>query len=73
MNDGRGKVNKVLLILKKEWLELRQQRVLVLTMILPPLLFALLPVVGVFLVGQFPEISGDKDIKDMQRQPQVKV
>jgi len=37
----------------------------VLTMILPPLLFALLPVVGVFLVGQFPEISGDKDIKDM--------
>lgn len=65
MNEGRGKVNKVLLILKKEWLELRQQRVLVLTMTLPPLLFALLPLVGVFLVGQFPEINGDKDIKDL--------
>lgn len=58
-------VNKVLLILKKEWLEIRQQRALVLTMILPPILAALLPVVIIFVISQFPEMSGDKDIKDL--------
>jgi ABC-2 type transport system permease protein len=65
MNNRRAKVNKVLLILKKEWLEITQQRILVLTMTLPPFLFALFPVVALFVIGQFPTISGDKDMRDL--------
>jgi ABC-2 type transport system permease protein len=37
-------MNNVLVILQKEWLEIRQQRGLLFTMLLPPLLFTLLPV-----------------------------
>ncbi len=65
MNSKRAPVNKVLLIMKKEWLEIRQQRALVLTMTLPPVLFALFPVVVLFVLGQFPSIGSDKDMRDL--------
>jgi ABC-2 type transport system permease protein len=65
MNSNRPQVNKVLVILKKEWLEIRQQRILVLTMALPPIIFAFLPIIVLFIIGQFPEMGTDKDIKDM--------
>jgi ABC-2 type transport system permease protein len=65
MNNKRAPINKVLLIMRKEWLEIRQQRALVLTMILPPILFALFPVAVLFVLGQFPAIGGDKDMRDL--------
>src|SRR6266446_1518798 len=65
MNSKRAPVNKVLLIMKKEWLEIRQQRALVLTMTLPPVLFALFPVIVLFVLGQFPSIGSDKDMRDL--------
>jgi ABC-2 type transport system permease protein len=34
-------------------------------MALPPLIFAFLPIIVIFIIGQFPEIGTDKDIKDM--------
>ncbi len=45
-------MDKILLILQKEWREIRQQRTLVWTIILPPLLFTLIPIVAMFAVGQ---------------------
>jgi ABC-2 type transport system permease protein len=59
-----NKVNKVLLIMKKEWLEIRQQRVLIFTMILPPAIFAIFPAVVLFVLSQFPDLSNDKSTKD---------
>ncbi|MDQ6693011.1 MAG: ABC transporter permease subunit [Chloroflexota bacterium] len=45
------KVNKIALILRKEWLELRQQRVLIITTIIPPLLFIILPILIAYVAG----------------------
>lgn len=39
-------MDKILVILVKEWLEIRQQRALLLTIVLPPLLFTLIAVVS---------------------------
>ncbi len=44
--------NKVALILRKEWLELRQQRVLLLGMLAPPLIFAVMPLAFASFAGQ---------------------
>lgn len=44
--------NKVVLILRKEWLELRQQRMLLLGMLVPPLIFAVMPLGLAFAAGQ---------------------
>ncbi len=46
-----AKVNKIALILRKEWLELRQQRVLIATTIVPPLIFIVLPVLIAYVAG----------------------
>lgn len=43
--------NKVILILRKEWMEIRQQRALLLGMILPPLLFTVLPIAVAYGTG----------------------
>lgn len=51
-------MNKVLIILHKEWLEIKQQRALLFTVILPPLLFTLMPIVILFIVGQIPSTGG---------------
>src|SRR5438270_858081 len=51
-------MNKVLIILRKEWLEIKQQRALLFTVILPPLLFTLMPIVALFIVGQIPSTGG---------------
>jgi ABC-2 type transport system permease protein len=44
-------MNKILVILQKEWIEIRQQPVLLVSMILPPLLFTALPLIVFLLVG----------------------
>lgn len=49
-------MEKILIILQKEWREIRQQRGLVLTILLPPLLFTLMPIVVMLLVSQ---VSGN--------------
>jgi ABC-2 type transport system permease protein len=45
-------MEKILIIMRKEWLEIRQQRMLMLGILLPALLFVLLPVGAVFAAGQ---------------------
>src|SRR5690242_1858139 len=44
-------MNKILVILQKEWIEIRQQPILLVSMILPPLLFTALPLIVFPLVG----------------------
>ena len=44
-------MENVLVILNKEWLELRQQRGLILSIVLPPFIFTVLPIVLFYLVG----------------------
>ena len=57
--------NKVVLILRKQWLELRQQRMLLIGMLAPPVIFAVLPLVLAFAAGQN-MMSGDlSDIPNM--------
>ena len=48
-------MQKVALILQKEWQELRQDRGIILGCLLPPLLFTLLPILGVWGAGLAPE------------------
>ena len=53
-NFGKARenvMNKILVILQKEWIEIRQQPVLLISMILPPLLFTALPLIVFVLVG----------------------
>jgi ABC-2 type transport system permease protein len=45
----------ILVILRKEWWELRVDRTLLLSMLLPPLLFPLLSIVAVFALGRIPD------------------
>jgi ABC-2 type transport system permease protein len=54
-------MNKALLILEKEWLELRKERSLVLGALLPSLLFALLPIGIMYAVG----ITPDEDTSEL--------
>ncbi len=63
--EGSGHTNKVLLIMKKEWLEIRQQRALLLTMILPPILIGLLPIVVILIINQFSGMASAKNIIDL--------
>src|SRR5690242_2251119 len=44
-------MHKIMVILYKEWLEVRQQRMLIFSMILPPLIFSLLPLAVVYGIG----------------------
>lgn len=44
-------MNKILVILQKEWIEIRQQPVLLVSMILPSLLFTALPLIILLLAG----------------------
>src|SRR5258708_28810711 len=44
-------MDKILVILQKEWLEIRQQRGLMLGVLLPPLLFTLIPLGIIYLSG----------------------
>ena len=48
-------MKKALIILQKEWLELRTERTLLLSTLLPPLLLSLLPVAITYAVGQVPD------------------
>ncbi len=45
------------IILNKEWLEIRQQRGLLLSVILPPFFFALLPIVLIIVSSRFPQAA----------------
>ncbi len=47
-------MNKVLVLLRKEWLDIRLQRGLMLSIILPPLLFTLLPIIAFYVIGHVP-------------------
>jgi ABC-2 type transport system permease protein len=54
-------INKIMLMLRKEWIEIRQQRSLLLGMILPPLLFSVLPlgfIVGLSFIPPDSETEG---------------
>ncbi len=48
-------MRKALIILQKEWLELRSERTLWMTILIPPLLLTILPVVSVYLIGVTPD------------------
>lgn len=48
-------MRKALLILQKEWLELRGERALLLTLIIPPLLLTLMPLAVVYTIGLTPD------------------
>lgn len=50
-------MKNVLIILKKEWLEITQQRNLLLSVVLPPVIFALLPIALLLLIGKFPSAA----------------
>lgn len=50
-------MRNVLLVLQKEWLEITQQRNLLLSVILPPLLFCLLPIALIILTGKIPSAA----------------
>lgn len=50
-------MENILIILRKEWLEIREQRSLLLSVILPPLFFALLPIVLILIIGQVPDMA----------------
>jgi ABC-2 type transport system permease protein len=47
-------MTKILIILNKEWLEIRQQRVLLFTIVLPPLLFTLIAIGSFLSIGKLP-------------------
>lgn len=51
---ARERVNKIALILRKEWLELRGERGLLLGTILPPLFLTILPVLLAWAIGVIP-------------------
>jgi ABC-2 type transport system permease protein len=51
----------ILAILHKEWLELRQERTLIWSTLLPPLLLTLVPLVVLYGVGQTP----DEDVREL--------
>ncbi|NWG18856.1 MAG: ABC transporter permease subunit [Chloroflexi bacterium] len=48
-------MNKALVILQKEWLELRGERTLLLTLIIPPLILTLMPLVVISAIGRTPD------------------
>ena len=48
-------MRKALVILHKEWLELRGERTLLMTVIVPPLLLTILPIVALYLIGSTPD------------------
>jgi ABC-2 type transport system permease protein len=60
--------NKITLILRKEWLELRQQRALLLGTILPPLFFTLIPIAMLYATSHIPmsvfKANDTKEISD---------
>jgi ABC-type Na+ efflux pump permease subunit len=60
---------KIRLILKKEWLQLRQQRGLVLSFIFLPLLFVLIPLGVTFALGQAPteSLNGMEQLLEVAR------
>ena len=60
-------MDKVWTIFRKEWYEITQQRALILTMILPPLLFALVPIIAIWGTGAIPpsEVDDLNDLRDV--------
>ena len=63
-------ISKIKLILKKEWLQLKQQKGLVLTTFFLPLLFTVLPLAVIFAVGHFPtdDLDDLEALLDIARQ-----
>lgn len=51
-------MNKILVILRKEWLELTQQRGLILSMLVLPAFFTIMPLGLVYAMGAAPETGG---------------
>ncbi|MEO5950930.1 MAG: ABC transporter permease subunit [Chloroflexia bacterium] len=62
--------SKIKLVLRKEWLQLKQQRGLVLTTALLPFLFTLMPIGIIFAIGAAPTkgINGIDSLLDLARQ-----
>jgi ABC-2 type transport system permease protein len=57
-------MNKILVILNKEWLEIRQQRTLLLTILMLPLLFTLIAVGTFIAVGVLP-VKGTSNLQTL--------
>jgi ABC-2 type transport system permease protein len=58
-------MNKILVILNKEWLEIRQQRTLLLTILLLPLLFTLIAVGTFIAIGILPNIGNSSTLNTL--------
>lgn len=58
-------MDKVWTIYRKEWFEITQQKALVLTMVLPPLLFAIVPLIAIWGTGVIPQ-GQIEDINELQ-------
>ncbi|HVU69122.1 MAG TPA: ABC transporter permease subunit [Ktedonobacteraceae bacterium] len=50
-------MRNILIILRKEWWEITQQRNLLMSVIMPPLIFALLPIALLILTGKIPSAA----------------
>jgi ABC-2 type transport system permease protein len=50
-------MRNILIVLRKEWLEITQQRSLLLSVILPPAIFSLLPIVLIIITGKIPSAA----------------
>ena len=53
-------MNNIAVLLHKEWLEFKQQRALLLSLIFVPLLLTLIPLVALYAIGHTPS-KGDID------------
>jgi ABC-2 type transport system permease protein len=45
-------MDKIIVILQKEWLDMKSQRMLLLSVLLPPLIFTILPIIVLYATGQ---------------------
>ncbi len=66
-------VNKMALILRKEWMELRQERGLIIGTVLPPLFFTILPVLLAWAVAVIPHKAASALVQSPNLGPDVKI
>jgi ABC-2 type transport system permease protein len=59
--------NKIILILYKEWLDIRKQRALLLATLLPPLLFVILPVAIAYFAGSSSTKMNNVNMDDLTK------
>ena len=72
INDT-DRVNRIALILRKEWLELRQERGLIIGTLLPPVFFTVLPVLLAWMVAVIPHKASPIIARAPELGPEVRV